>query len=137
MCNHHADETEAQPIPTSIGRRDILRRYRDEGWLLLGLSWEPQIAESGVPAADVEAGFARMCDLLELAFPVAYCPHAAGPPVCWCRKPLPGMGVAMAHAHRIDLARSLHVGKGPADRAFAERLGMAYLDADSFFVGAP
>ena len=40
----------------------------------------------------------------------------------------------MAHALKIDLDQSLHVGKGPADSAFAERLGMRYADADSYFV---
>ncbi|HEY2437757.1 MAG TPA: aldo/keto reductase, partial [Solirubrobacteraceae bacterium] len=31
----------------------------------------------------------------------ALCPHAAGPPVCWCRPPLPGLPLAFARAHRI------------------------------------
>jgi D-glycero-D-manno-heptose 1,7-bisphosphate phosphatase len=48
--------------------------------------------------------------------------------VCWCRKPLPGLAVAWAHQHGIDLARSLHVGKGAADRGFALRAGMRYAD---------
>jgi len=54
------------------------------------------------------------------------CGHPPGPPVCWCRKPLPGL--ALAHAHGHGLARSLHLGKGPADRGFATRAGMRYAD---------
>ena len=32
--------------------------------------------------------------------------HAAGPPVCWCRKPMPGMALVLARRHGLDLARS-------------------------------
>jgi predicted kinase len=34
---------------------------------------------------------------------VAWCPHAAGPPICWCRPPLPGLAVSFAHRHGIPL----------------------------------
>jgi histidinol phosphatase-like enzyme len=64
---------------------------------------------------------------------VAACPHPAGPPVCWCRKPLPGLGVAFAARHRLDPARTLHVGAQPADRTFAERLGFVFVDAGRFY----
>jgi len=46
--------------------------------------------------------------------------------VCWCRKPLPGLALALARAHGFDLSRSTHVGRGPADRGFAARTGMIY-----------
>jgi histidinol phosphatase-like enzyme len=49
--------------------------------------------------------------------------------VCWCRKPVPGLGLVLARRHDLDLARSLHVGRGAADRGFAERLGLRFLDA--------
>jgi aryl-alcohol dehydrogenase-like predicted oxidoreductase/histidinol phosphatase-like enzyme/predicted kinase len=109
---------------------DVLKRHSDEGWLLVGLSWQPEIAEKKRAPAEVERCFGALRAALGVEMELAYCPHGGGPPVCWCRKPLPGMGVALAHAHGIDLGRSLHAGKGPADRAFAERLGMAYEDAD-------
>jgi histidinol phosphatase-like enzyme len=57
-----------------------------------------------------------------------HCPHAGGPPKCWCRKPLPGLGLLLARRHHLDLSSSIHVGRGPADRGFAERLGMRYVD---------
>ena len=36
-----------------------------------------------------------------------------GPPICWCRPPLPGLPLAFARAQRIDPSRSVVVGSGP------------------------
>ena len=71
--------------------------------------------------------------LLGAALPIAWCRHGAGPPVCWCRKPLPSLGVELAHRHGVDLARAVHVGAGAADRGFAERLGLRYVDAATWW----
>lgn len=60
---------------------------------------------------------------------VAICPHAAGPPVCWCRPPLPGLIVAFAREHGIDPARSTLVGTSPAHKTLATTLGATYVSA--------
>jgi histidinol phosphatase-like enzyme len=117
------------------GRAAVLRRYRDEGWLLLGTTWQPAIAEGVLSVATVEACIARARELLGVEIEVVFCPHGAGPPVCWCRKPLPGLGVALALRHHLDRARSVHVGRGPHDRGFAERIGFTYLDHAEVFDG--
>jgi histidinol phosphatase-like enzyme len=57
----------------------------------------------------------------------ALCPHAAGPPVCWCRPPLPGLPLAFARAHQVDPLRSTLVGTGPAHRTLAATLGSRYI----------
>jgi hypothetical protein len=57
----------------------------------------------------------------------ALCPHAAGPPACWCRPPLPGLPLAFARAHGVDPARSLLIGVGPAHRTLATTLGSRYV----------
>jgi hypothetical protein len=116
------------------GRAEVLRRYRDEGWLLLGLSWHPE-QSAGVAAGAVAACFERTHALLGVGLEVLYCPHPAGPPACWCRKPLPGLGVVFIRRHRLDPARCLYVGAGPSDRGFAERLGFAFRDSAEFFGG--
>ena len=82
---------------------------------------------------DAKAVFARMQELLSLAIDVDYCPHAAGPPACWCRKPLPGLGALLVHRHQLDPARCIYVGAGPQDPGFARKLGFAYQPADDFF----
>ena len=116
-----------------IRRTDVLRRYRDEGCLLLGIAWRPQIADRTMTSEQVEADFARMQEQLGVAIEVLYCPHAAGPPTCWCRKPLPGLGVVFIQRHRLNPSRCIYVGSGPQDPGFARRLGFQYRDAADFF----
>jgi aryl-alcohol dehydrogenase-like predicted oxidoreductase len=53
----------------------------------------------------------------------ALCPHPPGPPSCWCRPPLPGLAVAFASRHGVDLARSTLVGTSTAHRTLATTLG--------------
>jgi aryl-alcohol dehydrogenase-like predicted oxidoreductase/predicted kinase/histidinol phosphatase-like enzyme len=114
-------------------RAATLRRYAGEGWRVLGMSWQPEIADGTQSAAGAEAVFARMNELLGLQIDVAFCPHAAGPPRCWCRKPLPGLGVLFVHRYNLDPRSCIYVGAGPQDPGFARRLGFAYRDAGDFF----
>jgi aryl-alcohol dehydrogenase-like predicted oxidoreductase/predicted kinase len=113
---------------------DVLRRYRDQGWLLLGLAWRPQIADNTMTIEEADAEFARLQKQVGVAIEVLYCPHAAGPPKCWCRKPLPGLGVVFIQRHRLDPSRCIYVGSGPPDPGFARRLGFQYRDAADFFM---
>ena len=114
-------------------RARILRRYRDEGWRVLGLSWQPEIAGGTRAAADVNAVFARLNEGLGFAIDVDYCPHGAGPPRCWCRKPLPGLGVLLVLRHQLDPGQCIYVGQGPQDPGFARKLGFIYREAAAFF----
>jgi aryl-alcohol dehydrogenase-like predicted oxidoreductase/histidinol phosphatase-like enzyme len=120
-----------------IGERAaVLKRYRDNGWRLLGLSWQPDVAAETIAVDQVEASFARMQDLLGVSIEIEFCPHAAGPPACWCRKPLPGLGASFIHRHRLDPSRCIYVGAGPQDPGFARRLGFQYREASEFFGGS-
>jgi len=120
-----------------IRRVDVLRRYRDAGWRLLGLAWRPQIADRTMTREQVEADFARMQEELGVAVEVLYCPHAAGAPTCWCRKPLPGLGVVFIQRHQLDPSQCIYVGSGPQDPGFARRLGFQYRNAHEFFFSQP
>ncbi|MGN6109103.1 MAG: AAA family ATPase, partial [Kofleriaceae bacterium] len=91
---------------------------------LAGTTWQP-----GSDAAAIEALRACLADQLGRPIDVLACTHPAGPPICWCRKPLPGLALAYARARDVDLSRSVHVGRGPADHGFAARAGMAYVEA--------
>jgi histidinol phosphatase-like enzyme len=55
------------------------------------------------------------------------CTHPGGPPMCWCRPPLPGLPLAFARAHRVDPARSTLVGTSSAHRTLAATLGSRYV----------
>ena len=58
----------------------------------------------------------------------ALCPHGAGPPVCWCRPPLPGLPLAFAREQGVDPSQSILLGVGPAHRALAGALGARYVN---------
>ena len=77
--------------------------------------------------------FAQMNDRLGIAMEIEYCPHGAGPSRCWCRKPMPGLGVLLIHRYQLDPSRCLYVGEGPQDAGYAERLGIPYRPASGFF----
>ena len=106
-----------------------LREHRDAGYRLLGVSWRPDIAEGRQSEHAVKAMFAGECARLGLDIDVECCPHPAGPPRCWCRKPLPGLGVLFVHRYHLDPAQCLHIGTGPHDAGFARRLGFTFRDA--------
>lgn len=115
------------------GRAEALRRRAAEGYRLFGLAWHPEVAAGAVAPGEVEASLARTRELLGVPIEALYCPHADGPPACWCRKPLPGLGVVLVERHGLDPRRCLYVGQDASDRAFARRLGFDYRDATAFF----
>lgn len=55
------------------------------------------------------------------------CPHPDGPPICWCRPPLPGLPLAFARAHGVDPARSTLVGTSAAHKSLAGTLGARFV----------
>jgi aryl-alcohol dehydrogenase-like predicted oxidoreductase len=59
---------------------------------------------------------------------VAVCAHPAGPPICWCRPPLPAMFLTFAHRHHVDLRASTLFGQSPTDRRIADVLGMSFIE---------
>jgi aryl-alcohol dehydrogenase-like predicted oxidoreductase/predicted kinase/histidinol phosphatase-like enzyme len=118
-----------------VERGALLRRYRDEGWTLLGLAWRPEIADGMLTTDRADATFGRMQELLGVSMEILYCSHGAGPPICWCRKPLPGLGVVVIQRHQLDPARCIYVGSGSQDPGFARRLGFKYRSAEDFFGG--
>jgi diketogulonate reductase-like aldo/keto reductase/predicted kinase len=119
--------------PYDEQRAAVLRQYESEGWRICTLSWQPQIAARSATPEEVEAGFAELQRRLRVSLDASYCPHAAGPPVCWCRKPLPGLGVMLIERHKLDPSKCLYVAEGPQDPGFARKLGFAYREAAEFF----
>jgi aryl-alcohol dehydrogenase-like predicted oxidoreductase/histidinol phosphatase-like enzyme/predicted kinase len=124
----HADAVAIDAI-----RLDALARHHDEGWHLFVHAWRPQVARKETTLQEVDACLARMRALLGEAVDAACCPHDAGPPVCWCRKPIPGSVLEFASRHGVALARSIVVGASAADRTMAERIGARFEPSASFF----
>ena len=104
-----------------------LRKRQADGWKILGLSWQPRIESGEISHADVEAGVAGLRDRTGIDIEMSYCPHGAGPPRCWCRKPLPGLGVIVIERHRLDPSQCIYIGSGSQDPGFARKLGFTYV----------
>jgi aryl-alcohol dehydrogenase-like predicted oxidoreductase/predicted kinase/histidinol phosphatase-like enzyme len=105
---------------------ELVRAHHAKGIRVLGLSWQPEIAARSRQHADVRAVFARVNELTGVPMTIDYCPHAAGPPRCWCRKPLPGLGVLLIHRHQLDPARCFYLGAGAQDPGYARKLGFRH-----------
>jgi histidinol-phosphate phosphatase family protein len=116
------------------GRREVLQRWVDEGYKLFFVSNQSGVASENVSKEAVDAAFARTIELLGLPVAeVAYCPHPAFPAGCFCRKPLPGLGIALIQRHQLAREHLLMVGDMDSDRDFARALGARYVDEAEFF----
>ncbi|HEY2852365.1 MAG TPA: aldo/keto reductase [Gemmatimonadaceae bacterium] len=114
--------------PRLAARGDVLRSYRDDDWLTFLHAWRP-----GATPSDADASFARLRETLGDEIDVACCVHEAGPPVCWCRKPIPGSLLDFARRRKIALSQCVVVGTSAADRTIAERIGARFEPSASFF----
>jgi aryl-alcohol dehydrogenase-like predicted oxidoreductase/predicted kinase len=107
---------------------------------LLEPGWERAIAQAAPEAPHlvydwdpdgrrerVEAAAAALSAEVSGPVETALCPHPAGPPICWCRPPLPGLALAFARRHGINPAISTLVGSTPAHRTLATTLGARYV----------
>jgi hypothetical protein len=105
---------------------EALTTLAAEGWLLFAHAWRPQVARGHMTLESVDAEFARARMALGVDIDLAVCPHDAGPPICWCRKPLPGSLLEFALGRNVDLTRSVVIGGSAADRSMATRLAISY-----------
>jgi aryl-alcohol dehydrogenase-like predicted oxidoreductase len=102
------------PAEVTDRAAEILQKYNTDGWLLIGIAWRPpgrQKPEFG-----------------GVAYEYLECTHPAGPPICWCRKPIPGLILESAVRHHLDLSECVLVGDSAADQTMARRLGMRQLN---------
>jgi hypothetical protein len=121
------DDLVADGMPIA-DRLDKLAERHGQGWHLFAHAWRP-----GVTRTEIDSAFARLRDAVGVGIDLAACEHEAGPPVCWCRKPIPGPAIEFARRRGVDLSRSVVVGRSAADRTLAERIGAAFAPSESFF----
>ena len=88
----------------------------------LVFDWSP----AGTSAALADA-VSRLSGVVSGPVESALCPHGAGPPICWCRPPLPGLPLAFSRAHGIDVNRAVLIGVSSAHRTLATTLGARYV----------
>ena len=134
-AGHRTPESgEDLDVPADAG--EVLRRYVTDGHAIIAIGWRPEIATAAMTTETAAAIDARMIEQLAVPMDVLTCTHPAGPPICWCRKPMPGLGVLAVHRHRLDSRRTLYVGDGTQDPALARRLGFQHVQPDDFFRAA-
>lgn len=103
------------------GVDEALHSLHDDGWLLIVVTNQPDVARGTLPRADVEAINQHLKQQLPIdEFRTCYHDSDDG---CDCRKPLPGALFAAAGAHGIDLASSYMVGDRWRDVMAGERAG--------------
>jgi aryl-alcohol dehydrogenase-like predicted oxidoreductase len=121
--------TDALEEPNADGPSEIaMARVLDDLPLhapCLLYAWKP-----GADAASLSAlqGLERKVRETGRSVEVAVCPHPAGPPVCWCRPPLPAMFLAFAQRHNVSLRASTLFGRSSTDRRIARDLGMSFVE---------
>jgi len=88
------------------------------GFCIIVVSNQRCVAKGLLTVRELELIHHRMCQELVLAGAVItevyYCPHETQPP-CGCRKPAPGMFLAAARTHEIDLTASWMIGDSDID----------------------
>ena len=105
--------------------------FEDDGWEatllacdgpVLVFDWRPDGA-----ASDLRELVERASSAGGRSVEAAVCSHGGGPPACWCRPPLPGLPLAFAHAHGLDLSRSALIGTSTAHRTLARVVGCRFV----------
>ncbi|HMO35389.1 MAG TPA: aldo/keto reductase [Gemmatales bacterium] len=115
-------------------RSAVLQRYKDDGYLIFFVSNQSGIASGQVSQASVESAFQKTAELLDVSITeICYCPHPAFPVNCYCRKPLPGMGVYLLEKYELAWDELIVVGDMKSDQEFAEQLNLQYIPAETFF----
>jgi HAD superfamily hydrolase (TIGR01662 family) len=122
------DQIEMKP-----GRREVLQSYLDKGYKLLGVSNQSGIAKGELSDATARELFDHTNKQLGLDVEYQFCPHQSAPISCYCRKPMPGLGVDFIIKHKLNRKECIFVGDMTTDKTFSERCGFQYVDQAEFF----
>lgn len=114
-------------------RREVLQKYLDEGYLLLGVTTQSGIGKGHLTEADARACIEETNRQIGLDIETLFCPHYNFPVACYCRKPLVGLGVQLIKEYDLDPAQCIMVGDMKTDETFAQRCGFQFQYADRFF----
>lgn len=126
-----------QDVLALPGRAEVLRRFREAGWHLLGVSNQGGVAAGMLSYEQALAGIGETHKQLGLRLDTRFCAHPARPVKCWCRKPMPGFAVEFVERYRLDPEASIFVGDLESDQRFAAGSGLRYFEAEAFFADPP
>jgi HAD superfamily hydrolase (TIGR01662 family) len=114
-------------------RASILQELHAEGNLILGVSNMSAISSGKISLEDAIQCYEYTNELLDVPIDYAFCPHPAFPQICYCRKPMPGLGVVFIEKYKLDPSKCMMVGDMTTDKTFTQRCGFQYQDAEQFF----
>lgn len=122
-----------EQIEMKPNRKEILQSYKDQGYLLLGVSNQSGIAKGELAYDKAVELFNYTNEQLSLDIEYRFCPHQSAPIGCYCRKPMCGIFVEFMLKHKLDRKQCLMVGDLTTDETFAKRSGIQYVDQAEFF----
>jgi HAD superfamily hydrolase (TIGR01662 family) len=114
-------------------RRSRIREYKKKGYKLLGVSNQSGIGKGDLSEEEAIACFEKTNQLLGFEIDYRFCPHHNFPPTCYCRKPIPGLGVDLIIDYELDPSKTIMVGDMKSDQTFAERCGFQFISSEKFF----
>ena len=122
------DQIEIKP-----GRTKVLQAYKDKGYILLGISNQSGVAKGELSEQTAIELFDYTNKQLGIDIEYRFCPHQSAPISCYCRKPMPGIGVEFIMKHKLNRKECIFVGDMTTDETFAKRAGFQYVDQAEFF----
>lgn len=123
----------AEQVELKNNRKPILQSYLDKGYKLLGISNQSGVAKGELTHDKAIELFDHTNNLLGLDIEYQFCPHQSAPISCYCRKPMPGLGVDFIIKHKLNRKETIFVGDMTTDKTFAGRCGFQYVDQADFF----
>jgi aryl-alcohol dehydrogenase-like predicted oxidoreductase len=106
--------------------RSLLSNVAKDGPLLV-FGWRPNV-DAAWRESTLEMAKGALAGVWNGPIALGICDHAAGPPVCWCRPPLPGLWLDFARRYALDPRRSVLLARSPAHRTMARSLGLLLVD---------
>lgn len=126
---------EAGDIEILPNRKEVLLELKQAGIILCGASNQSIVSKGKISQSEMEELFKHTNNLLGIDIDVLFCPHSPAPITCYCRKPMPGIGVHFIEKYKLNNERSWMVGDMTSDKTFAKRSHLNYMDAEDFFSG--
>ena len=124
-----------QEIQILPKRKEVLDKYKKDGYLILGASNQSAIAKGELTEETARACFDRTNDLLGHKIDWVFCPHRIPPLGCYCRKPQSGLAVHLIETYKLNPSECVFVGDMTSDSTFAKRIGFQFQDQAQFFKG--
>ena len=127
------NSSEVQLFTTKQNMTDKLDKLKKDGFMFFGISNQSGIAKKKVSEQDVRKCFDKTLQLLGIEFPIDFCPHAAVPIMCFCRKPQIGLVLNNILKYKLNPSKCIFIGDMKIDETTASRLSIPFRKSDIFW----